>query len=531
VSRLKEPQSGRVIRGLVRSVPLCLMTSACFVEVVQPMATLGAGSTDAGSVPDSGGVYAEANDAGRGDGSEADAAVPDQGLRDAEPPDGGTREFVVTQIVQGAGAARVTSSPAGLDCTDACQARFSEGTQLVLTASAAPGHYTAAWTGCEPTPAGDVCALTVVEDQIVTLTTRQSCVMGRTIGWRTGPVLTPVARPLSLAAIDVDLDGFVDLVTADYDGTHAAVLWGGSGATFSAPTLLDVGPGPVGIHAVDVTGDGRLDLAVSASRASHIAVFDATADRTFSQRREVPVCFNAGPAAVLDLTGEGLYDVVAPCGGGGFEVALGLGAGAFDAATHHPQNVGKVGAFPRGMHGADRLIMKGILTTNGSYPDAFFVLAADSAGVLTTVAHGGGRSGPSDVAVSDLDSDGRPDYVATNWDHSNLTVALGTATGFRERPEVGAQGTRPTGPVVADFNQDCIPDLAWASLDADLVVWASGHGDGTFETPTTLPMAHQPTSLAIADFDQDGRLDIAVARQSQFDSSRAGITVLLNDAR
>jgi List-Bact-rpt repeat protein len=57
------------------------------------------------------------------------------------------RLFTVTVQKVGSGSGTVTSSPAGIDCGEICGIQFPDGTNVSLTASAAPGSFFAGWSG------------------------------------------------------------------------------------------------------------------------------------------------------------------------------------------------------------------------------------------------------------------------------------------------------------------------------------------------------------------------------------------------
>ena len=78
-------------------------------------------------------------------------------------------------------------------------------------------------------------------------------------------------RPLSIAAADIDGDGKLDLVVANYgdpniippDPGNVAVLLGNGDGTFQAPLTFPVGTNPESVVVGDFNGDGKLDLAVA----------------------------------------------------------------------------------------------------------------------------------------------------------------------------------------------------------------------------------------------------------------------------
>lgn len=83
----------------------------------------------------------------------ADASV--SARFDSMPPPG--RELTVVVVGQG----RITSSPAGIDCTATYTASFADVTSVTLTAAPASGWQFATWSGaCSSTD----CALTLTAD-------------------------------------------------------------------------------------------------------------------------------------------------------------------------------------------------------------------------------------------------------------------------------------------------------------------------------------------------------------------------------
>jgi len=65
------------------------------------------------------------------------------------------------------GVGTVTSQPTSIDCGDACQATFADGTAVTLTAAPGADADLFAWTGCDTTT-GATCAIEMTNDRTVT---------------------------------------------------------------------------------------------------------------------------------------------------------------------------------------------------------------------------------------------------------------------------------------------------------------------------------------------------------------------------
>ena len=140
-------------------------------------------------------------------------------------------------------------------------------------------------------------------------------------------------------------------------------------------------------------------------------------------------------------------------------------------------------------------------------------------------------SQPNDIAVADLNKDGRLDVVTCN-SGDTVTVLLGNGRGgFTPAP--GSPIKRAAHLVaVGDVNNDRNPDLALTHHDSFGVEILLGAGDGRFAPAPGSPFAaHQGIKahnhgLAVSDLNSDGNLDVTTSNQD--DNS---VSVLLGDGR
>src|SRR5262245_11486581 len=127
---------------------------------------------------------------------------------------------------------------------------------------------------------------------------------------------------------------------------------------------------------------------------------------------------------------------------------------------------------------------------------------------------------PFDVAVGDLDRDGRPDLVTANGDKT-LSVRLQRAGGWAPAPDDPLPAAASTHMVaLADVDGDGDLDAVATAHDAGGVWLWLGDGAGRLTpapgSPFTAIEAERPHNhgLVVGDLDADGDADIVVADQT-----------------
>ena len=151
----------------------------------------------------------------------------------------------------------------------------------------------------------------------------------------------------------------------------------------------------------------------------------------------------------------------------------------------------------------------------------------------TPVRYRPGGNGPNSVAIADLNGDGKLDIVVSNWCINNtvpcpsgaVSVRLGNGDGTFGAPTTySSGGVFGTDVAVGDLNGDGKPDIAvvncgnaannhciGAGGNAGILI---GNGDGTFQPVVSMPLGgggFGAIAVAIADINSDGKLDVIVA--------------------
>src|SRR5215204_7615269 len=124
---------------------------------------------------------------------------------------------------------------------------------------------------------------------------------------------------------------------------------------------------------------------------------------------------------------------------------------------------------------------------------------------------------PAQVVTVDLNGDGHVDLALPVWQEDwRIAVLLGNGEGgFAPGPPVGIGVRHGTAQIaLADLNGDAHRDLVVANGDSVAVSVRLGVGDGRFGVASTVPAGNGPSALAVADLNRDGRLDLAVGTQA-----------------
>jgi Big-like domain-containing protein/VCBS repeat protein len=308
-------------------------------------------------------------------------------------------------------------------------------------------------------------------------------------GWRgvgNGTFEVPVSLGTSgishMIVADVNNDGRRDLIAGGSSGQLIVRL--GNGQGFNAAITGSAGVSVSRLLAVSIDGDAFVDLIASSTSNGFLDVFHGEGNGTFTKVKRVTTTAFPWMIAAADFDADGRVDV---------------------AYSHlHANTIDVIFRNSDGSYTAPVTLQSGMV------PEGSYV------------------SYVTDLKTADVDEDGRPDLVATNWEdqRAESSVAILRNAGSRTftRSVLVPEFSHPSHDFnslrVVDLDADGHADLVASSVNSDgLVMTFHGKGDGTFYSPSYYkPAAGSGIlySIATGDFDGDGDPDLAVASYKDF---------------
>jgi hypothetical protein len=334
----------------------------------------------------------------------------------------------------------------------------------------------------------------------------------------------------ALASGDLNGDGRLDLVTANGEADTVSVLLNRGDGTSPARRDYATGRTPNSVAVGDLNGDSKPDLATASSERNRVSVLLNRGDGSFSAGRRYRAGRGASDVAIADLNGDGKPDlaVVNP-ESKSVSVLLNRGQGAFDPKVDYSV-------------GTDYSSSVAIADIDGDGTlDLMMVAGGGSEAVSLLLGKGDGtfrRGRPirvgeiQDVAIGDLNRDGRPDLVAVR-DGCGLSVLLNRGDGSFPRSSRLTPRDCPSSVAIGDLDGDRRPDLVVTGSEPSFPPTASvffNRGDGTFEAEGFYEIGLDNADsgpLAIGDLNGDGRADLASVSYNT-SSSASSLSVLTN---
>ncbi len=284
-------------------------------------------------------------------------------------------------------------------------------------------------------------------------------------------------NPRSVAIGDLDGDGKADLVVPNGFSNSVSVFRNtGNSGTVNYAVKIDfpTGTNPYSVAIGDLDGDGKADLAAANGNSNTISVFLNTGSKgavSYATKMDFPAGTSPYSVAIGDLDGDGKADL-AVVNSAGNSVSVLRNTSSRDMISYATKVDFATGLFP------------------------------------------------TNVAIGDLDGDGKVDLAVANYGDNTVSVLRNTssigAIGYAAKVDF-VVGTYPNSVAIGDLNGDGKTDLAVANISSNSVSVLRNTGNiGTvnYAAKVDFSTGQNPNSVAIGDLDGDGKVDLAVANFS-----------------
>jgi hypothetical protein len=269
--------------------------------------------------------------------------------------------------------------------------------------------------------------------------------------------------PVSVTTADVNGDGNVDIICANFADDTLTVLTNNGSGGFAVSGTYAVGYLPMSVTAADVNGDGKVAL----------------------------ISANFGDDTLTVLTNDG---------SGGFAASgtYAVGSGPTSVTAADVNGDGKVA-----------------LISANSLTNTLTMLTNDGSGGFATAGTYAANSGPRCVVAADVNGDGKVDLISADFTTNTLSVLTNDGHGsfaLVGNYVVGDYETFPWSVVAADVNGDGKVDLISASpIAGDLggtITVLTNDGSGGFAFAGAYSQDYGPRALVAADVNGDGKIDL-----------------------
>ncbi|CAF0810793.1 unnamed protein product [Adineta steineri] len=282
------------------------------------------------------------------------------------------------------------------------------------------------------------------------------------------------STPVYLTIIDITNDNLLDVVVANFAASSIIILYGLGDGTFllSKPYSTGIQSSPQSLAIADMNNDGQLDIIVANFQSNTISILYAFGYELFGSPTKYLTDDGSQPnsVAISDINNDGSLDIlVANYGTDNIGIFLGYNNGKFNTMITYSLEVGSKPFFINVGH-FDNDNISDIVVSN-SETDNIVILSHYNNGTFTTITNysTGTRSRPYTIAIGDLNNDNQLDLAITNSGTNNILLLFGCGNGTFTNATSYPLGYNylPYSLAITNLNQDKWMDIVIASYNAD----------------------------------------------------------------
>ena len=343
-------------------------------------------------------------------------------------------------------------------------------------------------------------------------------------GFSSGPKYPAFGLTTSLAGqayavADVNGDSKPDIVVVNSTGSFLQVMYNDGNGGFHLNGSYALGSGPADVQTADLNGDGHADIAEINSADGTLGVLLGNGDGTFQPMATYPVGGHPQRLVLADVNGDGILDAITANNdglNGTVSVLIGNGDGTFQPAITLPAGANPVDVAVADMNHdgkMDLVVANAVVNTVSIlYEQSFTTTSA----TFSAPKHFPAGSQINALAVGDLRHDGFPEVVTVGGDVAVLRndgaggllpVTLNKSGGSTD--VYAAIGNRV---ILKDINSNGNLDILITDYSNSELTVLLGNRLGYFvRTPFFSPTCSNPDNLAAADLNGDGHMDVVVS--------------------
>ncbi|WP_214071778.1 FG-GAP-like repeat-containing protein [Mucilaginibacter sp. dw_454] len=339
---------------------------------------------------------------------------------------------------------------------------------------------------------------------------------------------------------DIDGDGKADIILANANANSISVFRNTSVSgsitisSFAAKVDFATGLYPTGLAVGDIDGDGKPDVVISNQSANTVSVLrNSSTPGTINFDTKVDFATGSGPGSVViaDFDGDGKSDLAVTNNYGNSLSVLQnnsvsgiITSSSFTAHVDYTTDLHVYSLTAGDLDGDGK---PEIIVDNISQSTISIYHNQSASGSISFAAKVDFATGaqPENVAIGDLDGDGKPDMVVSNFNGNSISILQNTSTSigidastFSVRVDI-ATNHGPEWVAIGDIDGDGKPDLAVTNNNGGagntVSLFRNLSTGGTlsassFAAKVDFTVGSAPGGVAIADLDGDGKPDIIV---------------------